>query len=103
MAVTMCPGQNTAFWKPGDIFDIICPACGDKVEFFKDDARRRCEGCGYVFSNPKLNEGCAQWFEFAEKCLGLNPGLAQGTQGVQGAGGEPLEGALGPPSADDGE
>ena len=95
MAVTMCPGQNTAFWKPGDIFDIICPACGDKVEFFKDDARRRCEGCGYVFSNPKLNEGCAQWCEFAEKCLGLNPGLAQG------AGGEPLEGALGPPSADD--
>jgi hypothetical protein len=47
------------------------------VEFFKDDARRRCQGCGHVFANPKLNEGCAQWCEFAEKCLGLNPGLAR--------------------------
>jgi hypothetical protein len=74
----MCPGQNTAFWRPGDIFEIICPACGDKVEFFKDDARRRCSGCGYVFSNPKLNEGCAKWCKFADKCLGLNPGLHDG-------------------------
>jgi hypothetical protein len=81
MAVTMCPGQNTAFWRPEDIFDIICPACGDKVEFFKDDARRRCQGCGYVFSNPKLNEGCAQWCQFAEKCLGLNPGVAAQASG----------------------
>ncbi|MDR1051865.1 MAG: hypothetical protein LBP95_12525 [Deltaproteobacteria bacterium] len=75
MAPTMCPGQNTAFWKPGDIFEITCPACGDKVEFFKDDARRRCPGCGYEFVNPRLNQGCAKWCKFAEKCLGINPGL----------------------------
>ncbi|MDR3038054.1 MAG: hypothetical protein LBV21_02010 [Candidatus Adiutrix sp.] len=73
MAVTMCPGQNTAFWRPGDIFQIICPACGAEVEFFKDDARRRCPGCGYIFANPRLSEGCAKWCQFADKCLGLNP------------------------------
>jgi len=73
MAVTMCPGQNSAFWRPGDIFDITCPGCGAAVEFFKDEARRRCPGCGHIFVNPKLNEGCAKWCKFAEKCLGLNP------------------------------
>ncbi|MDR0355456.1 MAG: hypothetical protein LBJ64_06930 [Deltaproteobacteria bacterium] len=85
MAVTMCPGQNTAFWRPGDIFEIICPACGEKVEFFKDDARRRCSCCGYVFANPKLNEGCAKWCRFAEKCLGLNPEIHNGAAGASSA------------------
>ena len=66
------PGQSTQFWKPDDIFQITCPACGSPVEFFKDDAKRRCHGCGYVFVNPKLNEGCAKWCKFAEKCLGIN-------------------------------
>jgi hypothetical protein len=68
----MCPGQDTRFWKPDDIFEIVCPSCGAKVEFFKDDANRRCPGCGRGFPNPKLNEGCAKWCKFADKCLGLN-------------------------------
>ena len=75
MSQTMCPGQDTAFWKPGDIFDITCPNCGAEVEFYKDDARRKCPGCGHVFSNPKLNLGCAEWCEYADKCLGVNPEL----------------------------
>ncbi|MDR1921392.1 MAG: hypothetical protein LBS31_06575 [Candidatus Adiutrix sp.] len=80
MAVTMCPGQNTAFWRPGDIFDITCPGCGSQVEFFKDEARRRCQGCGHVFVNPRLNEGCAAWCKFADKCLGLNPETRTGSK-----------------------
>lgn len=73
MSIIMCPGQNTAFWRPGDIFEIICPVCEGQVEFFKDDSRRRCPSCGHVFANPKLNQGCAKWCKFADKCLGLNP------------------------------
>lgn len=72
MSQQMCPGQNTMFWKPDDIFEITCPNCRNQVEFYKDDAQRRCSGCGHIFPNPKLNEGCAQWCEFADKCLGLN-------------------------------
>ncbi|MBU2550104.1 MAG: hypothetical protein KKB20_16970 [Proteobacteria bacterium] len=72
MTATICPGQDTAFWKPGDIFEITCPSCHAQVEFFKNDASRRCPGCGHVFPNPKLDLGCAQWCEFADKCLGLN-------------------------------
>lgn len=70
MTKTICPGQDTAFWKPGDIFEIKCPKCERVIEFYKDDAQRRC-GCGHIFKNPKLNLGCAQWCEFADKCLGI--------------------------------
>lgn len=72
MSMTKCPGQDTMFWKPGDIFEITCPNCRTIVEFYKDDARRKCPGCGHDFVNPKLDQGCAQWCQFADKCLGLN-------------------------------
>jgi HD superfamily phosphohydrolase YqeK len=32
-----CPGQDPMFWKPGDVFEISCPKCGYRVEFFKFD------------------------------------------------------------------
>jgi DNA-directed RNA polymerase subunit RPC12/RpoP len=72
MSITKCPGQDTMFWRPGDIFEITCPQCGQGVEFYKDDAKRRCPGCDHIFVNPKLDQGCAQWCQFADKCLGLN-------------------------------
>ena len=43
MADTVCPGQNTLFWKPEDIFEVSCPVCGASVEFFKDDVSRKCQ------------------------------------------------------------
>ena len=73
MSKTMCPGQDTAFWRPGDVYDIPCSACGNQVEFFKDDASRRCTKCGQLMRNPKLNLGCAQWCEHAKECLGYDP------------------------------
>lgn len=63
-----CPGQNTMFWKPGDIYDVSCPNCGKPVEFWKDDARRTC-ACGHRFLNPKRDIGCLEWCKFAEKCM----------------------------------
>ena len=69
-----CPVQDTQHWKPDDIFETQCPNCGSKIEFFKDDASRRCKGCGEKVSNPKLDFGCAQHCEFAEQCLsGVSP------------------------------
>ena len=32
-----CPGQDSQYWKPGAVFDVKCPECGNEVEFFKDD------------------------------------------------------------------
>jgi hypothetical protein len=63
-----CPGQNTMFWKAGDIFEVSCPNCGKTVEFWKDDARRTCT-CGHRFLNPKRDIGCLEWCKYAEKCM----------------------------------
>lgn len=73
MTQTVCPGQDTRFWQPGDVFEVACAECGYEVEFFKDDGIRRCKGCGAKVSNPKLNLGCAQWCEHAKECLGYDP------------------------------
>ena len=68
--VDRCPGQDTQFWDPGDIYSIDCPKCGKPVEFFKDDIRRRCKECGHLFLNPKLDLGCSKWCQYAEQCVG---------------------------------
>lgn len=73
MSKKICPGQDTRFWQPGDIFEVTCGECGASVEFFKDDARRRCPKCGARVKNPKLSLGCALWCEHAKECLGFDP------------------------------
>jgi ribosomal protein S27E len=67
-----CPGQDTRYWKKGDIFDVRCPSCGQAIEFFRDDVRRTCR-CGRVIVNPKLDLACAEWCQKAEECLGIKP------------------------------
>jgi len=69
-----CPGQDLRHWKPGDIFDVSCPHCQKKIEFFKDDIRRTCKSCGVQVSNPRIDFGCAQWCDYAEQCVGNLPG-----------------------------
>jgi heterodisulfide reductase subunit B len=67
-----CPGQDLRFWKPDDIFETPCPNCGQAIEFFKDDVKRKCR-CGLVVVNPKLDFGCAEWCQHAEQCIGVVP------------------------------
>ena len=68
-----CPGQDSRFWKPGSIFEIECPQCGQAVEFFKDDTTRRCNQCGSRILNPRMDFGCASYCQYAEQCLGELP------------------------------
>jgi hypothetical protein len=68
-----CPGQDMQFWKPGDIFEVECPACKGTVEFFKDDTARRCGHCGHRFANPQMDFGCAAYCPYADQCLGDLP------------------------------
>ncbi len=71
-----CPGQDTRYWKPGDIFDTDCPHCGNKVEFFKDEATRKCRNCRKTVVNPRMDFGCAAYCKYAADCLGgLGPEL----------------------------
>lgn len=68
-----CPGQDSRYWGPDAIFDVPCPACGTSVEFFKDEATRRCTKCGFRFRNPSIDVGCAEWCKYAKQCFGDVP------------------------------
>lgn len=81
MTQSICPGQDTRFWQADDVFEVACAECGYEIEFFKDDAMRRCRSCGARVANPKMSLGCAQWCEHAEKCLGYDPKKEAGRVG----------------------
>ncbi len=66
----MCPGQDMRQWRPEDIFNVICPFCGKKNEFFKDDAILFCHTCRGEIKNPKIFKGCAEWCSRSEECTG---------------------------------
>ena len=68
-----CPGQDSRYWKEGAIFEVKCPECGREMEFFQDDAWRRCKHCGYRLQNPRLSFGCAEYCPFAAQCIGDLP------------------------------
>lgn len=81
-----CPGQDPQYWDRDAIYECPCPSCGAAVEFFKDDARRRCPHCGLRFANPQLDLGCAEWCPYAEQCLGGSGALAAKKQAARGEG-----------------
>lgn len=68
-----CPGQDSRYWDGEAIFESRCPKCGNTVEFFKDDSKRRCRQCGHELLNPRIDFGCASYCPFAEQCLGSLP------------------------------
>jgi len=68
-----CPGQDTQYWNQDSIFETTCPECDHPMEFFKDDATRRCGNCKKKIVNPKMDFGCAAYCKFAEQCLGTLP------------------------------
>jgi hypothetical protein len=69
MADLRCPGQDTRYWKPADIFEAECSHCGKLVEFFKDDPKRRCPWCDQDTLNPRNDLSCAKWCKSAKECL----------------------------------
>jgi predicted RNA-binding Zn-ribbon protein involved in translation (DUF1610 family) len=62
--------MNPANWKPSDIAEHCCTTCGAAIEFWKDDVKRRCPGCGKFMFNPSLGDTCLSWCEKASECLG---------------------------------
>ena len=54
-----CPGQDTRFWKPDDIFVAECPKCGHRTAYFwlvqtragdePETKFLRCEKCGHTW------------------------------------------------------
>ena len=71
MALSRCPGQERRFWRSDDTSEEPCPHCGNTIEFWKDDPRRRCISCGQLVRNPSFDIGCAKWCKFAPQCIGI--------------------------------
>lgn len=78
-----CPGQDTQFWTPEDLYEVPCPICSAGVEFFKDDVIRRCGNCGHLFRNPRLDLACAEWCAYADQCV---PQLKKALEGEEEGG-----------------
>jgi hypothetical protein len=68
--MSKCPGQNTQYWGFDAIFEVHCPKCGNPVEFFRDEVRRKCKACGEMVFNDKMDLGCAKWCPSAASCIG---------------------------------
>ena len=68
-----CPGQDSRYWEEAAIFEVKCPKCGNRLEFFKDDSSRICSNCGNRMMNPKIDFGCAAYCPYASQCLGNLP------------------------------
>ena len=61
-----CPGQQNI--RDLDSVVVPCPACGNLVEFFTDEPKRKCR-CGKVILRESLPK-CAEWCPAASVCLG---------------------------------
>jgi endogenous inhibitor of DNA gyrase (YacG/DUF329 family) len=51
-------GNNTQDWGFDAIFDVLCPNCGNPVEFFKDEINRDCPQCQESVLNNRKDYGC---------------------------------------------
>lgn len=68
--MSKCPGQNTQYWGFDAIYEVTCPKCSNKVEFFRDEVRRKCKVCGEMVFNDRMDLGCAKWCPAAASCIG---------------------------------
>lgn len=69
MAMHRCPGMSATNWRPKDVDEVKCQ-CGKILEFWKDDVKVACPGCGKVTFNPKLGSLCLSWCAKAAECIG---------------------------------
>jgi len=51
-----CPRQENRDWSPNEELEVECPDCGQSLEFFKDEEKRKCRNCGRMVTNPRLQD-----------------------------------------------
>jgi predicted RNA-binding Zn-ribbon protein involved in translation (DUF1610 family) len=66
MAIKHCPGVRDLV-EPKIILRT-CPACGEEVEFFSDEAEAECPNCGRRL-HREASPSCVTWCQYAEACI----------------------------------
>lgn len=62
-----CPGAKMLRQPAPEMF--TCPGCGDEVEIWTDEFKRRCLNCGRtVFRDATLS--CLEWCRHGKECVG---------------------------------
>ena len=51
-----CPRQEHRDWSPDEEFEVECSGCGQGMEIFKDEEKRKCRNCGRMVLNPKTQD-----------------------------------------------
>ena len=64
MIMSGCQGKP----RTPEIFEKVCPRCGQEIEMCTIDTERTCEHCGFVAYNDTLS--CVQWCQYARQCVG---------------------------------
>lgn len=64
--VMKCPGQDFRNLKASL---HKCPECGEEVEIFSDELRRKCLSCGNMVYKERV-PSCIEWCKAAKQCLG---------------------------------
>lgn len=62
-----CPGSDM---RNISAEDVLCPGCGEMVELFSDERKRRCPNCGTRVERSEPAPMCAAWCPAAAECLG---------------------------------
>lgn len=61
-----CPGSDM---RDMTAVEVLCPECGTSVEFFSDEARRTCPGCGTKVTRDAV-PSCAARCTYGLTCIG---------------------------------
>ena len=48
-----CPREDPNNMNVGDVVEIECPVCGESIELFKDEEKRKCPKCGEMVIREK--------------------------------------------------
>ncbi len=64
-----CPGSKVVREPIPEIH--TCPNCGEEVEIWTNELKRKCSSCGETVTRELDASWCIQWCHYAKECIGV--------------------------------